>query len=109
MVRHRDEHGVFAYGIADPPQAAIEHYVKLADAVLQNLVIYIRRMLAIHEVPKHMAALIDGPKIDEEKVLVLMLQQIIQRARPLLIGEDHLIPELARRQHSVIERLRVFR
>src|SRR4051794_19868525 len=66
-------------------------------------------MLPIHEMPEHMAALIDSPEIDEEEIFSLMLQQIVESAGAFFVGEHHLVPELARRQHSVIKSLGVLR
>ena len=105
MVRHDDECRVLPDGFAHPPQPAVQHLVKFRDAVLQHVVLHVAGMLGIHEVPEHVTALIDGPEIDEEEILVLMLEQIIQRTRALLIDENHLIPELARREHAVVEPL----
>ena len=109
MVRKDDERGVFADHFAHTPQPAIDQLIQLCDPVFEHRIVDKARVLAIHEMPEHMAPLIHGAEVNKEQILVRMGEKVIQGARAFVVGEEHLVPKLVRVQHPAFEGLGVLR
>ena len=80
VVRHDDQGRVLVQGLAHAAQSGIQFLIEHRDAVLEEVVLDMGGMLVIHEMPEHVAALVDGSEIDEKEILVGMIEQVIKGA-----------------------------